>query len=200
MRSVPRLRCLVAPGYGDRITVLYLGAAAKRQPLVRAGNALRVCAGTSENGRFVFPSLRTALSSPGALRSKAAAGNLASLPDEIGSGVGGEQDDRDRLVGEDRLGRLDPFDDEELLLHDDEIRLESPHEAHGLLTVVDPPHDFMAEAFQLDLQALGHTPLVLDEEDPQSLHGSPSLPRLTWRRFLVRAEDDHAIITHRQLT
>jgi len=37
----------------------------------------------------------------------------------------------------------------------------------------------MAEAFQLDLQALGHTPLVLDEEDPQSLHGSSSLARLT---------------------
>ena len=86
-----------------------------------------------------------------------------------------------------------------MLLHDDEIRLESPHEAHGLLTVVDPPHDFMAEALQLDLQALGHTPLVLDEEDPQSLHGSPSLPRSTWRRFLVRAEDDRAISTHRQL-
>src|SRR2546425_5046259 len=124
--------------------------------------------------------------------------NLASLPDEIGSGVGGEQDDRDRLVGEDRLGRLDPIDDGEVLLHDDEIRLESPHEAHGLLTFVDQPHDFMAQAFQLDLQALGHTPLVLDEEDPQSLHGSPSLPRSTWRRFLVRAEDDRAISTHRQ--
>src|SRR5437773_8868107 len=58
----------------------------------------------------------------------------------------------------------------------------------------------MAEAFQLDLQALGHTPLVLDEEDPQSLHGSPSFPPLTWRRFLVCAEDDRAISTHRQLT
>jgi hypothetical protein len=30
----------------------------------------------------------------------------------------------DRLVGEDRLGRLDPIDDGEVLLHDDEIRLE----------------------------------------------------------------------------
>ena len=48
MRSVPRLRCLVAPGYGDRITVLYLGAAAKRQPLVRAGNALRVSGDSRE--------------------------------------------------------------------------------------------------------------------------------------------------------
>src|SRR5213083_1753934 len=57
----------------------------------------------------------------------------------------------------------------------------------------------MAEAFQLNLQALGHTPLVLDEEDPQSLHGSPSFPRLTWRRFLVCAEDDRAISTHRQV-
>src|SRR5256884_8135783 len=57
----------------------------------------------------------------------------------------------------------------------------------------------MAEAFQLDLQALGHTPLVLDEEDPHSHHGSPSLPRSTWRRFLVRAEDDRAISTPRQL-
>src|SRR5213596_3759640 len=57
----------------------------------------------------------------------------------------------------------------------------------------------MAEAFQLDLQALGHTPLVLDEEDPQSLHGYPSFPRLTWRRFLVCAEDDRAISTHRQV-
>jgi hypothetical protein len=103
-------------------------------------------------------------------------------------------------VGEDRLGRLDPIDDGEVLLHDDEIRLESPHEAHGLLTVVDQPHDFMAEAFELDLQALGHMPLVLDEEDPQSLHGSPSFPRLTWRRFLVCAEDDRAIITDRQMT
>ena len=51
----------------------------------------------------------------------------------------------------------------------------------------------------MDLQTLGHTPLVLDEEDPQSLHGSPSLPRLTWRRLLVRAGDDRATITHRQL-
>src|SRR2546428_14167790 len=76
----------------------------------------------------------------------------------------------------------------------------------------------MAEALQLDLQVLSHTQLVLDEEDPQSLHGSPPLAPLTpswegagtnismslsprfsaniarrWRRFLVRADDDRAI-------
>src|SRR5437773_10135518 len=49
--------------------------------------------------------------------------NLAGLPGEIGTGVGGEQDDRDRLVGEDGHPRSEEHTSELQSHHDLVCRL-----------------------------------------------------------------------------
>jgi hypothetical protein len=88
---------------------------------------------------------------------------LAGSLDEIGGGVGGEKDEGHRPLGENRPGSFDPIQDREVRAQEDELWLQSGSADQGLPTVSGQPYDGVAEAFELDREALRGSALVFGE-------------------------------------